>query len=122
MRRHAPRREAGMNQGTLAYEQLIERFVAWARTRPDIHVAIVVGSRARADRPADEWSDLDIVMFVTDPEPYLTSTDWLNNMGDFRITFVEPTVTPEQLKVYPQLDDELRVPNLIVYALSKLRQ
>ncbi len=81
-----------MNQTTLAYEQLIEKFVAWARTRPDIHTAIVVGSRARADRPADEWSDLDIVMFVTDPEPYLTSADWLNNMGDIRITFVEPTM------------------------------
>lgn len=95
MRRHAPPREAGMNRTTLAYEQLIERFVAWARTRPDIHAAIVVGSRARADRPADEWSDLDIAMFVTDPEPYLTSTDWLKSMGDFRITFVEPTMGGE---------------------------
>jgi len=84
-----------MNQTALAYEQLIERFVAWARTHPDIHVAIVVGSRARAERPADEWSDLDIAMFVTDPEPYLTSADWLNNMGDFRITFVEPTMGGE---------------------------
>ena len=84
-----------MNQTTLTYEQLIEKFAAWARTRPDIHTAIVVGSRARADRPADEWSDLDIVMFVTDPEPYLTSADWLNNMGDIRITFVEPTMGGE---------------------------
>jgi len=38
----------------------------------------------------------------------------------FRITgTVEPTVTPEQLKVYPQLDDELRVPNFIIYVLDK---
>jgi len=32
---------------------------------------------------------------------------------------VEPTVTQAQLKVYPQLDDELRVPNFIVYVLGK---
>ncbi len=38
----------------------------------------------------------------------------------FRITgIVEPTVTPEQLNDSPQLDDELRVPNFIIYHLSK---
>ncbi len=78
-----------------AYERLIDRFVAWARARPDIHAAIVVGSRARTDRPADEWSDLDIVVFVTDPAPFLSSTDWLTNIGDVRITFLEPTAGGE---------------------------
>ena len=74
-----------------AYEQLIARFLAWAQARPDIRTALVLGSRARTDRPADEWSDLDILLVVTDPEPYLTTTDWLKNMGDVRITFLEPT-------------------------------
>jgi SAM-dependent methyltransferase len=32
---------------------------------------------------------------------------------------IEPTVTEAQLKIYPQLDDELRVPNFIVYVLRK---
>ncbi|MGE5549763.1 MAG: SAM-dependent methyltransferase, partial [Bacteroidota bacterium] len=32
---------------------------------------------------------------------------------------IEPTITKEQLKDYPQLDDELRVPNFIIYALKK---
>jgi len=32
---------------------------------------------------------------------------------------VEPTVTPENLTVYPELDDELRVPNFIIYVLRK---
>lgn len=85
-----------MNEISLAYEQIIERFVAWAQPRLDIRVVIVIGSRARLDHPADEWSDLDIVMFVTDPEPYLTQTDWLDNMGDIRITFVEPTTGGEK--------------------------
>ncbi len=35
-------------------KQLEERFVAWANTRPDIRAAIVIGSRARVERPADE--------------------------------------------------------------------
>lgn len=85
-----------MNQIGQAYDELTERFVEWARTRPDVRAAIVVGSRARNDRSADEWSDLDIVMFVTDPEPYLTSADWLKTMGDVQITFVEPTAGVER--------------------------
>jgi SAM-dependent methyltransferase len=32
---------------------------------------------------------------------------------------VEPTITPEQLVLYPELDDELRVPNFVVYVLRK---
>ncbi|MEM8676543.1 MAG: class I SAM-dependent methyltransferase [Cyanobacteria bacterium P01_G01_bin.67] len=33
---------------------------------------------------------------------------------------VEPTVIGEQLKDYPELDDELRVPNFIIYILKKI--
>ena len=32
---------------------------------------------------------------------------------------VEPTVCAEQLAEYPELDDELRVPNFIIYKLRK---
>ena len=33
---------------------------------------------------------------------------------------IEPTVTGEHLKDYPELEDELRVPNFIVYILKKI--
>ena len=32
---------------------------------------------------------------------------------------IEPTVTEDQLEDYPQLDDEMRVPNFIIYVLKK---
>jgi SAM-dependent methyltransferase len=32
---------------------------------------------------------------------------------------VEPTITPEKLALYPELDDELRVPTFIIYILRK---
>ena len=35
------------------------------------------------------------------------------------VDMVEPTVTEQQLEEYPQLDDELRVPNFIIYVLKK---
>ena len=35
---------------------------------------------------------------------------------------VEPTVTAEQLEDYPELADEIRVPNFIIYVLSKSQE
>lgn len=85
-----------MQQITQAYEQLIERFVAWADAQTDIRAALIVGSRAREDRPADEWSDLDVILVVAEPARYLTKTDWLENIGTPWITFIERTGTGDE--------------------------
>lgn len=75
----------------LQFEQLLWKFVKWAEAQDDIHAVIVVGSRARVDHPADEWSDLDITVATTNPERYLSTADWLENIGKPLITFLEPT-------------------------------
>ena len=41
------------------------------------------------------------------------------NAGFVIADIVEPTVTRENLALYPELEDELRVPNFIVYVLRK---
>jgi len=79
-----------MNTVTIAYEQLIDRFIRWAQTEDNIRAALVIGSRARTDHPADEWSDLDVIILADDPEPYWATADWLHNVGVPWLTFVEP--------------------------------
>lgn len=71
--------------------KLIERIVSWAEAAPDIRAVMLVGSRARIDRPADEWSDLDLVLIATDPDRYLDGTDWLEPISTPWVTFVEGT-------------------------------
>jgi len=83
----------GKSEVDRLYEGLIGRFVEWAETRQDIRVAVVVGSRARSELPADEWADLDIVVVTSKPEYYLTQTDWISNVGGYWLTFLEPTAT-----------------------------
>ena len=92
-----PQRAAGgeldedMDEISAAYGELIDRFVGWAKDEDDIRAAIVIGSRARRlDHPADEWSDLDVLIFTSDPESYWGSSDWLQHVGDAWLTFVEP--------------------------------
>jgi aminoglycoside 6-adenylyltransferase len=80
-----------MDDVAAAFERLIERFVQWAQTEDNIRAAIVIGSRARVEHPADEWSDLDILILANDPAPYWETDDWLHNVGNPWLTFVEPT-------------------------------
>lgn len=77
-----------------AYEGIIERFVAWADGEEAIRAAAVIGSRARTDHPADEWADLDIVIWSTDPTPYLADPAWTEALGEPWITFVETSPGP----------------------------
>jgi len=79
-----------MDDISAAFDRLIERVAAWAGAREDIRAALILGSRARADRPADAWSDLDLVLFTTDPRRYIASTDWLAEIGPHWAAFIEP--------------------------------
>jgi aminoglycoside 6-adenylyltransferase len=88
-----------MAQTTHTYEQFIERFVKWAEAQPDIGTAFVIGSQARTTRPADQWSDLDMVVTVNKPERYLSETNWLKTIGNPWITFIEKTGDERERRV-----------------------
>lgn len=77
------------------YESLLKKFIEWSKKVNDIRAAVVVGSRARSKVPADEWSDLDLVIFSTKPDYYISSTEWLQNIGQYWMTFVENTAVGE---------------------------
>jgi aminoglycoside 6-adenylyltransferase len=81
-----------MQQG---YADLTERLVAWAEAAADVRAVFVIGSRARTERPADAWSDLDVILLVHDPSRYRTATEWLHHIGTPWLTFIEPTPTDE---------------------------
>jgi aminoglycoside 6-adenylyltransferase len=95
-------------------EHWTERFVRWAEAQPDIRTVIVVGSRARADRPADQWSDLDLILVTRDPKRYLLRTDWLANLGRHWCTFVERTATGDEVERRVLFEGGLDVDFLLV--------
>ena len=80
-----------MDEVEMAYEKLIERFVAWAEKESGISSVVVIGSRARMDHPADEWADLDVIVVTRDPARLLAQTDWLEDIGKPVLTFIEDT-------------------------------
>jgi aminoglycoside 6-adenylyltransferase len=72
--------------------ELLEAAVAdWARSRVDVRAVVVVGSRARADVPADRWSDLDVLLFIDHPDALAADESWVEELGTPVLTFLEPT-------------------------------
>ena len=80
-----------MSDLNAAYDALIKRLIQWAGSEDDIRAVIILGSRAREHPPADEWSDLDVQLLVTDPDRYVETTQWTRTFGNVILTFTELT-------------------------------
>jgi aminoglycoside 6-adenylyltransferase len=72
---------------------MIHRFITWGQRRPDVRAGVILGSWARNEMPADNMSDLDLLVIVSDPSVFLSETSWLLTFGEPCLTFVEPTAT-----------------------------
>jgi aminoglycoside 6-adenylyltransferase len=70
-------------------EGLLQRIVTWGKAAGDIRALALVGSGAREDHPADQWSDIDLVMITTDPGKYLATLQWVDPIGEIWIPTVE---------------------------------
>lgn len=66
-----------------------EQVVAWAAGRSDIQAVLLIGSLARETHPADEWSDVDLILIVDDIERYANHSSWLAEFGDVVVPVCE---------------------------------
>jgi aminoglycoside 6-adenylyltransferase len=91
----------------------VEGFLAdvsrWAREEPAVRAALLVGSQAREDTPADEWSDVDVALFVEDPGRFAGDASWLSAFGEPELTFVEATAVGGELERRVLFADGLEV-------------
>lgn len=73
------------------YKQTITHLISFAEDNPDIEAIIMVGSQCRRIKPADEYSDLDVIVCTTDPGKYINNADWINYFGNPVCSFIEIT-------------------------------
>lgn len=71
------------------YKEVMNRVRLWGEQEEDIRSIFVVGSMARSDKPADEWSDLDLAIVSSDVEKWLQREDWILLFGNPQISFIE---------------------------------
>jgi aminoglycoside 6-adenylyltransferase len=73
------------------FKGIIENIICLCELSNKIFAGLIIGSQARNDKPADEYSDLDVIIIVDDPTYFLESDEWLTKVGKFHISFIENT-------------------------------
>ena len=56
---------------------------------------VLFGSRARAEKKADKFSDYDLIFFVSDVDYFIHTDEWIRGIEEARISFVEPTAVQD---------------------------
>lgn len=74
------------------FDGIIEKLTKLGWSVDGVWAVMIIGSQTRSDCPADEWSDLDVVLCVDDVQKYLFGDGWVRELGDFCISFVEDTL------------------------------
>ncbi len=73
------------------YSSLELQIINWVWEQPAIRALVMVGSRARREFPADEWSDLDLILFTTDIARFVEEPYWINQFGEVWIQVLQFT-------------------------------
>ena len=81
---------------------VLDNVVLWAAGDENIRAVVLEGSLARDDGSVDELSDLDIHLYVNDPELLLQSRDWFEQFGDVLVieALANPGWYPTRLVYY----------------------
>ena len=74
------------------YKNIVDNLIRWGMSSDKLFAALVIGSQARDNHAADEYSDMDIVLIVDSPSYFIESDKWLNEIGVFHVSFVENTM------------------------------
>ncbi len=91
-----------MNQVAVHYQTLTERFVRWADGEGDVRAVVQVGSRARTDRAADEWSDVDLIVAAHAPDQHLAEARFCGQIAPVWLSVLSRTAgnDPERLVLF----------------------
>lgn len=74
------------------FGEVKRRLLELAKDNGDIKAIIEIGSQTRSSQPADQYSDLDIILAAEQPEKYLYGGEEAGRLGEIQISFVEPTL------------------------------
>ena len=73
------------------YHEIKRRLLLLAENHAEIKAVLAIGSSTRSDVPADEYSDLDLMIVTDDTDSWLYG-NLPAELGDVKISFVEPTL------------------------------
>ncbi len=79
-------------------EEFISLVTDWAKREPEIVGLLLVGSYAHGKANPD--SDIDLIAFANDINPWLERRDWVNNFGKLRQIEYEDWVGVKTIRAF----------------------
>lgn len=74
------------------YNETIGKLRTWSHQEKAIQGTLILGSQVRSEFEGDEWSDLDVLLLVDNPDVFMQTDTWLPFFGDIVCVTVEETL------------------------------
>ncbi len=71
------------------YSETAEHIRLWAQQEKNVHCVLILGSQVRKDFEGDEWSDLDVLLLVDNPDVFRQTNTWLAFLGEILCEIIE---------------------------------
>lgn len=75
------------------YKDIVDKIIKYGETSELVKAEVLIGSQSRQIDCADEYSDIDVILFVSDIDFFINSDEWISSLGKYYISFVEKTVS-----------------------------
>ena len=71
-------------------QDVVGRLIQWGELQPLVRAMLLTSSRTNPAAPVDLLSDYDVVVAVTDIQPYLANETWLEDFGKVLVVYRDP--------------------------------
>ena len=75
------------------YKDIVDKIIKYGEKSELVKAEVLIGSQSRQIDCADEYSDIDVMLFVSDIDFFINSDEWISSLGKYYISFVEKTVS-----------------------------
>src|SRR5262245_8731642 len=93
-------------------EAMLERLIQWGEQQPSVRAMVLTSSMAIPDAPRDRFTDYDVILALTDIQPFHANRDWLEAFGRVLVLYRDPIATyygyPQSAYVV-QFEDGLKI-------------
>lgn len=74
----------------LKQQNVIEQIVAWGEREPLVRAIVLTSSRAVPHAHTDAFSDYDVILALTDIQPFFSDRTWLESFGSVLALYRDP--------------------------------
>lgn len=70
--------------------KIIQSLIEWCQGRKDVRALLLTSSRTNPQAPVDLFSDYDVILAVTDIQPYFQDRSWMEAFGRVLVLYRDP--------------------------------